>query len=112
YQRRRHVWTLIDGGPESALYKSTDAGQHWTKLKTGLPTTELGRIGLAMAPTNPDLIYAIIESIDKKGGIFRTLDQGTTWEKRNDFDSQAQYYSHLGVDPRTADRLYVMSVKI
>ncbi len=112
YQRRRHVWTLIDGGPESAIYKSTDAGQHWTKLKNGLPTTELGRIGLALAPTNPELVYAIIESIDKKGGIFRTFDQGITWEKRNDFDAQAQYYSHLVVDPKNAERIYVMNVRI
>src|SRR5438132_4427776 len=53
YQRRRHVWTLINGGPESALYKSTDGGNSWTKLKTGLPTEELGRIGLAIAPADP-----------------------------------------------------------
>src|SRR5439155_6787650 len=97
---------------ESAIYKSIDAGQHWTKLKTGLPTTKLGRIGLAQSPTHPDLIYAIVESIDKKGGIFRTLDQGITWEKRNDFDAQAQYYSHLVVDPKNDNRIYVMSVKI
>jgi photosystem II stability/assembly factor-like uncharacterized protein len=110
YQRRRHVWTLINGGPESALYKSTDAGQTWTRLKTGLPTTDLGRIGLAVAPGDPGVVYAIIESTDKKGGIFRSTDWGATWEKRNDFDAQAQYYSHLVVDPRNADRLYVMSV--
>ena len=90
YQRRRHVWTLINGGPESALYKSTDGGASWNKLKTGLPTVELGRIGLAAAPTNPDLIYAIIEAADKKGGIFRSHYFGATLEKRNDFDSQAQ----------------------
>src|SRR5207302_11018709 len=112
YQRRRHVWTLIDGGPESALYKSTDAGLNWTKLKTGLPTTELGRIGLAVAPSNPDVVYAIIESIDKKGGIFRSPDFGITWEKRNDFDAQAQYYGHLVVDPKNAERIYVMNVRI
>src|SRR6266511_6001936 len=92
YQRRRHVWTLINGGPESALYKSTDAGATWTKLKTGLPTEEMGRIGLAVAPSNPDVVYAIIEAADKKGGIFRSTDFVATWEKRNDFDQQAQYY--------------------
>src|SRR5947209_6422689 len=80
YQRRRHVWTLIDGGPESALHKSTDGGATWTKLKSGLPTEEMGRIGLAMAPSNPDIVYAIIESVDKKGGIFRSADFGETWE--------------------------------
>jgi photosystem II stability/assembly factor-like uncharacterized protein len=112
YQRRRHVWTLIDGGPESALYKSTDGGATWNKLKTGLPTVDMGRIGLAVAPTHPDTVYAIIEATEKKGGIFRSNDFGATWEKRNDFDSQAQYYAHLVVDPANADRLYVMNVFI
>ncbi len=110
YQRRRHVWTLIDGGPESALYRSTDGGASWTKLKTGLPTGEVGRIGLAMAPSNPDVVYAIIEAIEKKGGIFRSTDGGVTWEKRNDYDQQAQYYAHLVVDPKNSDRVYVMGV--
>jgi photosystem II stability/assembly factor-like uncharacterized protein len=110
YQRRRHVWTLINGGPESALHKSTDGGATWTKLKTGLPTEELGRIGLAMAPSNPDIVYAIIESTEKKGGIFRSTDFGATWERRNEFDSQAQYYAHMVVDPKNPDRVYVMNV--
>jgi photosystem II stability/assembly factor-like uncharacterized protein len=112
YQRRRHVWTLINGGPESALYKSTNGGATWEKLKAGLPTEDLGRIGLAVAPSNPDVVYAIIEAADKKGGIFRSADFGTTWEKRNDFDQQAQYYSHLVVDPKNAERIYVMNVWI
>ena len=112
YQRRRHVWTLIDGGPESALHKSMDGGKTWTKLTAGIPTQDLGRIGLAMAPTNPDIVYAIIESTEKKGGIFRSTDLGTTWERRNEFDQQAQYYAHIVVDPKNADRLYVMNVLI
>jgi photosystem II stability/assembly factor-like uncharacterized protein len=112
YQRRRHVWTLVNGGPESALYKSIDGGASWTKLKAGLPTVEMGRIGLAVAPSNLDRVYAIIEAADKKGGIFRSSDFGVTWEKRNDFDSQAQYYAHLVIDPANAERLYVMNVFI
>lgn len=112
YQRRRHVWTLINGGPESALYRSTDGGASWTKLSAGLPTEELGRIGLAVAPSNPEVVYTIIESIDKKGGIFRSTDWGGSWERRNEFDQQAQYYAHLVVDPKNPDRIYVMSVYI
>jgi photosystem II stability/assembly factor-like uncharacterized protein len=112
YQRRRHVWTLINGGAESALHRSTDGGKTWTKLRAGLPTEEMGRIGLAMAPNDPDVIYAIIEAADKKGGIFRSADRGVTWEKRNDFDQQAQYYAHLVVDPVNKDRVYVMNVLI
>jgi photosystem II stability/assembly factor-like uncharacterized protein len=112
YQRRRHVWTLIDGGPESALHKSTDGGKTWRKLAGGLPAGDLGRIGLAVAPSNPDVVYAIVEAADKKGGIFRSADRGETWERRNDFDQQAQYYAHLVVDPRDENRVYVMNVLI
>jgi photosystem II stability/assembly factor-like uncharacterized protein len=110
YQRRRHVWTLIDGGPESALHKSTDGGATWVKLKSGLPTEEMGRIGLAVSPSKSGTVYAIVEAANKGGGIFRSSDFGATWEKRNDFDQQAQYYAHIVVDPVSADRLYVMSV--
>ncbi|MBX7218894.1 MAG: glycosyl hydrolase [Blastocatellia bacterium] len=112
HQRRRHVYTIIHGGPESALYKSTDGGETWNKLKSGLPTTPMGRIGLAMSQQDSKMVYAIIESIDKKGGIFRTTDSGATWERRNEFDQQAQYYSHLFVDPKNHDRIYVMNVLI
>ncbi len=104
YQRRRHVWTLIDGGPEGALYRTTDGGKTWTKVKSGLPAANIGRIGLAMAPSDPDTIYAIIEAADKQGGIFRSSNGGVTWEKRNPFDTQAQYYAHLVVDPKNKDR--------
>jgi photosystem II stability/assembly factor-like uncharacterized protein len=110
YQRRRHVWTLIDGGPESAIYKSTDAGTTWNKVKSGLPTEEMGRIGLALSPANPDIAYATIESIDKKGGVFRSTDLGATWERRSEHDEGAMYYAHVVADPKNVDRIYVMSV--
>ena len=79
-------------------------------MKAGLPGEELGRIGLATAPSDPDVVYAIVEAAERKGGIFRSVDRGVTWEKRNDFDRQAQYYSHIVVDPKNKDRLYVMYV--
>lgn len=112
YQRRRHVYTLVNGGPDSAIHRSTDGGKTWTRLRAGLPATEMGRIGLAIAPTDPDTIYAIIEAADKQGGIFRSRDRGVSWEKRNPFDQQAQYYSHIVVDPVNKDRIYVMNVQI
>jgi photosystem II stability/assembly factor-like uncharacterized protein len=112
YQRRRHVWTLINGGPESAIYKSTDAGATWTKLSNGLPNGEMGRIGLALAPTNPDILYAQIEAANRRGGIFRSTDRGASWERRNEFDSTAMYYSTIYVDPRNFDRIYTMNVRI
>lgn len=110
YQRRRHMWTLINGGPESALYKSTDAGATWNKLKAGLPTTDLGRIGLAISPVDSNVIYATVEAADRKGGVFRSNDRGGSWERRNEFDSAAMYYSRIVADPKNVDRIYVMNV--
>jgi photosystem II stability/assembly factor-like uncharacterized protein len=110
YQRRRHVFTMINGGPESALYKSTDAGATWTKLTRGLPTSDMGRIGLAISPVDTNVIYATIEAADKKGGIFRSTDRGGNWERRNEFDTTAMYYSQIYCDPKELDRIYVMNV--
>ena len=110
YQRRRHMWTLINGGPESALYKSTDAGATWNKLRGGLPTVELGRIGLAISPVDPNVIYATIEAADRKGGIFRSSDRGGSWERRNEYDTTAMYYARIVADPKDVERIYVMNV--
>jgi photosystem II stability/assembly factor-like uncharacterized protein len=110
YQRRRHMWTLINGGPESAIHKSTDAGATWTKLRAGLPATELGRIGLAISPVDSNVLYATVEASDRRGGIFRSSDRGGSWERRNDFDTTAMFYSRIVADPKEVDRIYVMNV--
>ena len=110
YQRRRHTWTLINGGPGSAIHRTADGGKTWKKIAAGLPTGELGRIGLAMAPTDANIVYAIVESTEKQGGIFRSDDGGKSFAKVNPFDAQAQYYAHIVVDPTNANRLYVMNV--
>ncbi|HET8675514.1 MAG TPA: glycosyl hydrolase [Blastocatellia bacterium] len=112
YQRRRHVWTLINGGPESALYKSTDSGASWTKLSRGLPNVEMGRIGIAISPADTNVIYATVEAADRRGGVFRSSDRGSTWERRNEFDSTAMYYGKIFADPKDVDRVYVMNVFI
>jgi photosystem II stability/assembly factor-like uncharacterized protein len=112
HQRERTYYTLIHGGPESALWRSTDAGKTWTKVTTGMPTGELGRIGLAYAPSNPSMIYAQIEAGEGRGGLYRSTDNGVTWEKRNSSDSQGQYYAHLVVDPVNPERVYIMNVNI
>jgi len=109
YQRRRHVWTLIDGGPGSAIYKSTDAGTTWQKLENGLPKDEMGRIGLAVSPADPDVVYAIIEAAGKGGGFYRSTDRGGTWEKRSDYiTTSPQYYQELFADPHEVGRVYSM----
>jgi photosystem II stability/assembly factor-like uncharacterized protein len=115
YQRRRHVFTLIDGGPESAIYRSTDAGANWTKLDSeqGLPKEEMGRIGIAIARNNPRIMYATIEATRKGGGFFRSRDSGATWEKMNDYSAPgAQYYAEIFVDPNNDDRIYSADVWI
>src|SRR5215469_5676747 len=112
YQRRRHVFTLIDGGPESAIYKSTDAGATWNKVSSGLPSVDMGRIGLAVSPADPNVVYATVEAAEGKGGVFRSQDKGATWEKRNDFDAGAMYYARLVADPKNVDRIFVMNVSL
>lgn len=109
YQRRRHQWGMIHGGPENALYKSTDGGESWRKVSLGVKKdTELGRIGLAIAPSNPDILYAIVEAQGKEGGLFRSRDRGETWEKRGKYvPASAQYYNEIFVDPKDADRLFL-----
>jgi len=111
YQRRRHVWTLINGGPESALYKSTDAGVSWTRLRAGLPTVDLGRIGLAVSEADPDIVYATIEAAEGKGGFFRSTDRGATWDRRSAYLSGSpQYYQEIFSDPADPERVYAMDV--
>jgi photosystem II stability/assembly factor-like uncharacterized protein len=112
YQRRRHVFTLIDGGPESAIYKSTDGGATWNKLKNGLPSVDMGRIGLAVSPVDPNVVYATVEAADGKGGIFRSDDKGSNWERRNEFDLGAMYYARVACDPKNVDRIWIMSVEL
>jgi photosystem II stability/assembly factor-like uncharacterized protein len=113
YQRRRHVFTLIDGGPGSGLHKTTDGGKTWKKLTSELPKEEMGRIGLALAPTEPDTVYALVETAaaNKAGGTFRSTNRGESWEKRGDYSSSGpMYYQEITVDPKDPERLYSMDV--
>lgn len=109
YQRRRHVWTLINGGPETAIYKSTNAGTTWNKIETGLPKGDVGRIGLAISPVNPDVLYAIIEAQEDKGGFFRSTNRGASWEKRSSkVSSSPQYYQEIVCDLKDVDKVYCL----
>nr|WP_321409753.1 YCF48-related protein [uncultured Carboxylicivirga sp.] len=105
-QRRRHVHTKIGGGPESAVYKSTDAGKNWRKLTNGLPSEDIGGMGIAISPQNPDVLYLIIEAANNAGGFFRTTDRGESWSKMSDHHSSGQYYNEIYCDPVEFDKVY------
>ena len=110
YQRRRHVWVLINGGPGSGIHKSTDRGKTWNEVTAGLPSDHMGRIGLAGAPSDPDMIYAIVEASDDEKGVYRSTDFGSNWDKRSDYmTTSPQYYNEIVVDPQNAERLYALN---
>ncbi|MGE5343274.1 MAG: VPS10 domain-containing protein [Candidatus Omnitrophota bacterium] len=109
YQRRRSVAAFMGGGPESGIYKSTDAGKHWRKLTQGLPTGDMGKIGLAVSPMKPNVVYATIEAGEKEKGFYRSENRGESWKKQNDFISGAtgpHYYQEIYADPFRFDRVY------
>src|SRR3954471_8365201 len=110
YQRRRHFFTMIDGGPESAIHRSTDGGKTWKKVTAALPEEQLGRIAIAIWPVNPDVLYANAEAANRKGGIYRSSDNGVTWEKRADYNAGAMYYGDIYADPVNVDRVYIPDV--
>jgi len=109
YQRRRHQWTLIDGGPESAIYKSTDGGESWRKITRGIPGGDIGRIGLAISPIEPDILYALVEAAEDNSGFFRSSDRGESWQKQSSFTTTSpQYYQELVACPHKLDRVYAL----
>lgn len=111
WQRRRHFYTLINGGPESAIYKSTDGGNTWARVRSGLPPGDLGRIGLSISPADTDVVYASVEAGGTQSGIFRTSDRGATWERMGNRIAQGMYYGQIVADPKVVDRVYIPDVQ-
>ncbi len=114
WQFRRLPWTFHSGGPQDGLYKSIDGGMTWTQLTgNGLPTGEMGRIAVAVAPNNSNRVYAVIEA---KGGIlWRSDDAGATWEMVSDntlVDQRPFYFTHINVDPSNANHVYAVSEQL
>lgn len=107
-QRRRHVFTYIGGGPGSSIYRSVDKGRTWTEIKNGLPEVDLGRIGLAIAPSDAETVYAIVEAAQSKGGFYSSTDRGASWEKRGSYSSSGNYYQEIVVDPLDPETIYAM----
>ncbi len=116
WQRRRHVGLLVAGGPEGGIHKSEDGGATWRKLTRGLPSPErhdIGRIGIAISPHDPDILYALIAASDDASGFYRSADRGESWEKRSDYICvDPQYYMEIFPDPHRPGRVYSMDVII
>jgi photosystem II stability/assembly factor-like uncharacterized protein len=110
WQRQRTVAGYMGGGPGTALYKSIDGGEKWTKLHKGLPNSNMGKIGLAISPQQPDVIYAAIELDRRKGGVYKSENQGASWKKMSDAvagGTGPHYYQELYASPHNFDELYL-----
>jgi len=115
HQRHRTVAALVNGGPESGIFKSTDAGKSWTELKSGLPGQDMGKIAIAVSPQKPDVVYATIELASRTGGFWRSTNGGRTWTKMSDYISGGtgpHYYQEIWVDPHRFDVIYQANVRL
>ena len=113
YDRRRHTWSLLAGGPGSGIHKSTDGGETWRTLSRGLPEGDMGKIGLAVSPASPDVVYATIEAKAEERGFYRSQDRGESWERRNEYISNGtgpHYYQEIVASPTDEDLVYQMDV--
>ena len=111
YQRRRSFSAFIDGGPESAIHRSTDGGKTWKKVTAGLPDEQLGRIGLAISPVHPDILYANVEAANRQGGHLPLHRQRRHLGEAHATTTQgAMYYGDIYADPKNVDRIYIPDV--
>jgi len=107
-QRRRHVHTKIGGGPESAVYRSMDGGETWTKSMKGLPKVHIGGMGIDVSPVDRNVVYLIMEAAEGKGGFFRSDNRGASWKKMSDHHASGQYYNEIYCDPLDVNKVYSM----
>ncbi len=115
WQAQRTPWSFSSGGAGSGLFKSTDGGDTWTELtrNKGMPAGVIGRIGIAVAPSNPDRVFALVEA--SEGGLFRSDDAGATWTKVSDdheLRQRAWYFSVLAVEPHNPDAVWALNVSL
>lgn len=115
WQRARTVAAYMGGGSGTAIYQSEDGGETWNKLSQGLPKTDMGKIGLAISPQQPDVIYAAIELERRTGAVYRSDNRGASWQKMSNAVSGAtgpHYYQELYASPHQFDRIYLMDTDI
>lgn len=113
WRAERKPWTIIDGGPDGGVYKSTDGGDTWEKLEKDLPDGLVGRVGVSISPVNPDRVWVIQEAQEEtKGGVFRSDDAGKSFTKTSrdhNLRQRAWYYSHIFADSRDENTVYVLN---
>jgi photosystem II stability/assembly factor-like uncharacterized protein len=112
YQRDRRAYSFVGGGPESGIWKSEDGGRTWTELTEGLPTTDKGRIGLDIARSQPNTIYATVDASPATGGVYRSDDAGASWRRVNELQSIPWFFGQIRVDPLNAERIYHLGVSL
>ncbi len=115
WQRHRTVAAYLGGGPGSGIHRSTDGGQSWEKLTTGLPKSNMGKIGLGLSPFDSKVLYAAITLDRRTGGVFISRDRGSSWTKQSDAVAGAtgpHYYQELYVSPHKEGRIYLADVRI
>ena len=107
WEFRRTPWSFNSGGANSALYKSTDAGKTWNRIHNGYPAGKMGRIAVAVAPSDNNILYSVVESeVKEKSGLYKSTDGGQSWEFKNgDFGLVVRpfYFSRIVIDPRNPD---------
>ena len=112
WSRQRSVATYVGTGPGAGIHTSDDGGETWTELKTGLPAGNMGKIGMAISPMNPDVLYATIETDNRKGGFYRSANRGASWSKMSDEvggGTGPHYYQEIFADQHQFDRVYIAS---
>ena len=115
WQRHRTIAAYMGGGPGTGIYTSQDGGESWKKLTKGLPTSNMGKIGLDISKQNPDILYAAIELDRRTGGVYKSMDRGQSWTKQSDAVAGAtgpHYYQELYASPHHHDRLYLMDANM
>ncbi|MEX0986929.1 MAG: hypothetical protein WD052_05575, partial [Bacteroidales bacterium] len=113
WQRHRTVAAYMGGGPGSGIHRSTDGGETWEKLTTGLPKSNMGKIGIAVSPFDSDVVYAAIELDRRTGGLFISHDRGSSWTKQSEAVASGtgpHYYQELYASPHHEGTLYLVDV--